>query len=80
MRIVVLFFGAARDLTAIRELPMEVPMHCDVSVLRSMLAEQFTGIDERLNYAVAINEVHASNSDVLKYGDVVAILPPVSGG
>jgi len=80
MRVVVLFFGAARELAAIREVPIELPMHSDVTALRALIAERYSGIDASLNYAVAINEVHAANSEVLKDGDVVAILPPVSGG
>lgn len=80
MRIVVLFFGAARELTALREVPIELPKQSNVNDLRALLAERFTGINSALNYAVAINEVHAADRDVLREGDVVAVLPPVSGG
>jgi len=80
MRVVVLFFGAARELTALREVPLELPALVTVAELRKLLAERFTGINDALNYAVAINEAHAMNDDVLQEGDVVAILPPVSGG
>ena len=31
-------------------------------------------------YAVAVNEAYAEGTLILKEGDVVAIIPPVSGG
>lgn len=80
MKISVLFFGLAHELSGVRQLPMEVPVGTDTSRLRQMLAEQYAGLDDRLGYALAVNEVHCAQSVMLKEGDVVAILPPVSGG
>ena len=31
-------------------------------------------------YAVAVNEIYATDDVVLKENDIVAIIPPVSGG
>ena len=36
---------------------------------------------ENINsYAIAVNESYASDTDILKENDVVAIIPPVSSG
>jgi sulfur carrier protein ThiS len=36
--------------------------------------------DAGLQFAVAVNEVYAENQKAIQAGDVVAVLPPVSGG
>lgn len=80
MKIYFLFFGVARDLTAIRELPMELPDGLTVGEVRKVLSERYKGMDASLGYAVAVNEQLVSDPEFLHDGDVVAILPPVSGG
>jgi molybdopterin converting factor small subunit len=80
MKITLLFFGIAHDLTGSRQLSMELPENTDTVELRRLLAERFNGLDDGLGYAIAVNEVHRPNACTLKEGDVVAILPPVSGG
>ena len=80
MKITLLFFGAAHDLTGVRQMPMELPAGTDTDSLRLLLAQRFAGINSNLQYAMAVNERHCAASTVLKDGDVVAILPPVSGG
>ncbi len=80
MRITVLFFGAAYDLAGVRQMPIELADGADTESLRSILADRYTGINSSLRYAIAVNERHCSQPIVLKDGDVVAVLPPVSGG
>jgi molybdopterin converting factor subunit 1 len=80
MIIEVLFFGQARDIAGARSLRMEVPEDTSVMTLRKLLAERFSGLDEGLQFAVAVNEVYAENRKAIQAGDVVAVLPPVSGG
>jgi molybdopterin converting factor small subunit len=80
MKITLLFFGIAHDLSGSRQLSVELPEHTDTAELRRLLAERFKGIDDGLGYAIAVNEVHHPNAYTLNEGDVVAILPPVSGG
>ncbi|MFM7233884.1 MAG: MoaD/ThiS family protein [Flavobacteriales bacterium] len=80
MKITLLFFGVAHDLTGVRQLPLEIADHTDTDQLRNVLAERYAGLNSSLGYALAVNEVHCPHAQELRDGDVVAILPPVSGG
>jgi molybdopterin converting factor subunit 1 len=80
MKITILFFGAAYDLAGVRQMPMELTEGMDTESLRTILAERFSGINSNMRYALAVNERHCTQPTMLKEGDVVAVLPPVSGG
>lgn len=80
MKITILFFGVAHDLTGVRQLPLELEAGMDTEELRRVLAERYAGMNDSIGYAIAVNEVLCNQVCVLKDGDVVAILPPVSGG
>jgi molybdopterin converting factor small subunit len=80
MKITVLFFGVAHDIAGIRQMPLELPEGASASDLRNALASRFSGLDEGLAYALAVNEKLCSENLVLCDGDVAAVLPPMSGG
>jgi molybdopterin converting factor small subunit len=68
------FFGGARDV-------VELPEGSDVAGLLARL--QGRGVQDEAVWktlAVAVNREYAGLSTVLKDGDEVALLPPVSGG
>jgi sulfur-carrier protein len=54
-------------------------LQCTVQELVNYVEQQHPGIS-LTETMVAINEEFASNLDTVKSGDVVAFLPPVSGG
>jgi molybdopterin synthase catalytic subunit/molybdopterin synthase sulfur carrier subunit len=80
MKITILFFGVTRDIAAIRQLPLEVQPGTNTLDVRALLAHRYSGLDEGLNYAMAVNEKLSAHAVELNDGDVVAIIPPVSGG
>ena len=45
-----------------------------------LFQKKYPQLKEINSYAIAINESYASNETVLKENDIVAIIPPVSGG
>jgi len=45
-----------------------------------LLVEKYPKLDKLNSYAIAVNESYAEDEVILKEGDVVAIIPPVSGG
>lgn len=80
MKITVLFFGVAQDITCTRQMPMELPEGASTSDLRNILASRFSDLDEGLAYALAVNEKLCTENCLLCDGDVAAVLPPMSGG
>jgi len=81
MRVNVLFFGALKDLRAREKESVEVADQATVAeFLQTFLAiapqlEKYAG-----SLAIAVNQEYALPTQVLREGDEVALLPPVSGG
>lgn len=81
MRVVVKLFGAIREAVGEKELGVELPDGATAEALRRELAARYPVFDdfgERL--AVSVGFEVAPGDTVLRDGDEVAFLPPVSGG
>lgn len=81
VRIRVLFFGVLRDITGRREDFLELPEGGRLGAI----FEHYAGLFPRLqgmaqSVVLALNQEFAAPSAILKEGDEVAFLPPVSGG
>jgi molybdopterin converting factor subunit 1 len=79
MRVRVLYFGVLKDVMGHGSTLMDVADGASVAALlalhREMRADSVWD-----SIAVAVNQEYARATDVLKDGDEVALLPPVSGG
>lgn len=85
MRVAVLYFGILKDLVAAERDALELPEGETVGGLVSRLRESASKQGEGLagiwsSLAVAVNREYAPAETVLREGDEVALLPPVSGG
>ena len=81
MRVNVLYFGTLKDLFRLERELLEVPDGATVEVLLSLLRAQTSKqSDIWRTLAVAVNRDYAGLAKVLREGDEVALLPPVSGG
>ena len=80
MKITTLFFGITADLIGETVLVMALENTMTVGALKLVLKEKYLKLKNIDTYAVAVNEAYAEGTLVLKEGDVVAIIPPVSGG
>ena len=81
MRVIVKLFGAGREAVGEKELSVQLAAGARVADLRRLLAEDhpvFERFGSRL--AAAVNQETAVESALLRDGDEVAFLPPVSGG
>ena len=79
MRVRVLYFGVLKDLVGHDSTMMEVAEGSSVAELvQTHRGSGRASIWDSV--AVAVNQEYARASDVLKDGDEVALLPPVSGG
>ena len=80
MKIHVLLFGIATDLVGSNSLDFELNLETTVEGFKQKLQDQFPKLTEINSYAIAVNEAYASSGTLIKENDVVAIIPPVSGG
>ncbi len=80
MQISILLFGIARDIVGKSELKLEVDEGCDVAQLKATIIEQFPRFELLKHLAVAVNNEYAKSDCLLRQGDEIALIPPVSGG
>jgi molybdopterin converting factor small subunit len=74
-----LAFGVAREMVG-SENVLDLPAVKDVGSLRLWLEERYPQMSGLSKWAISVNEKYAGDSTPISPGDVVAIIPPVSGG
>lgn len=74
------FFGPARDLSKQTQVSFEIGEGETVGVLAGRLAEQYPALGAALGLRLAVNCGYVALDHVLRDGDEVAVIPPVSGG
>jgi molybdopterin converting factor small subunit len=77
MGINVLFFGSLTDATAVAALN-DVTAG-DTAALQELLHQQYPAL-RAAKYFIAVNQQMVHENTALKTGDVVALMPPFSGG
>lgn len=88
MRVRLLTFGVLRDMAGLSDETVELKEGATVGelieILRGRTSNEATGdgADEGIwrSLAVAVNREYSSLAEVLREGDEVGLLPPVSGG
>jgi molybdopterin converting factor subunit 1 len=80
MQIQVLLFGIVADLVGESTIEMELSENTSIKNFKEELIIRFPQLKNYSTYAVAVNENYAQNDVILKEQDVLAIIPPVSGG
>jgi MoaE-MoaD fusion protein len=81
MRVRVLFFGMLKDRIGKADDSLDLPDGATVGDVLAQYLAKFPGLKESLpSLATAVNQQYAGPETVLKTGDEVALLPPVSGG
>jgi molybdopterin synthase catalytic subunit len=81
MRIRVLLFGQLKDIVGRQEELLELEPGAKLSALMSSYGERFPKFQALAgSIACAVNQQYASGSAILRDGDEVGLLPPVSGG
>jgi len=81
MQIRVLYFQMIRQLTGCAEERVELPGDAKVSDAIAALVESHPELEKvRGSLLYAVNEEWAAKSQPLSEGDVLALMPPVSGG
>lgn len=71
-------FGIARELIGHSEITLDGPT--SVGQVRVWLSDNYVELHKLNNYMIAVNEEYADDDQQLAQGDVIAVIPPVSGG
>ena len=80
MNITILLFGILRDIIGESRLNKEVGFDTTLENLKLELAREFPELNNYKNYSIAVNETYTEGNYTIKENDVVALIPPVSGG
>ncbi len=80
MQINILAFGVAKEILGSSSLQVEMPGRPTVAQLKSRLCQDYPGFEKLASLSIALNTEYAADHAVIKPGDEVVIIPPVSGG
>ena len=80
MKITVLLFGIIRDVIGENTLELDLEKAILIGQLKQDLLKKYTNLQQYSNFSIAVNEEYVDLNYVLQPNDVVALIPPVSGG
>lgn len=73
-------FGVSREMIGTRMLEVDLPDGSKVDDLRTVLFQKYPSLSNLKSLYVAVNNEYAGEQSILKEGDEIALIPPVSGG
>ena len=80
MNLQVLLFGITTDLLDTNSITIQIENNISVAQFKQALVVQYPKLETLNSYAIAVNETYANDDLILQENDVIAIIPPVSGG
>ena len=80
MKIKIKAFGIAAEKCGKKEWEQSFPEGVSLSELRADLSAAFPSLSEIINHSLALNQSYIHEDILLKDGDEIALIPPVSGG
>jgi molybdopterin converting factor subunit 1 len=81
MTIKLRLFAILKERAGADELQLDLREGASISDASALIAEKFPALRDHLRRAAfAVNREYSQQSTVLKHGDELAIIPPVSGG
>ncbi len=80
MEIDILAFGAAKEILGGASATLRAGEAVTAETIRVMLVQQYPRLELLKSFMIAVNGEYADAGTIIKQGDEVAIIPPVSGG
>lgn len=81
IRITILYFASVKDATGLRMEAIELPRDTSIEKLLTKISLTYPNIQSILNIIqISVNYKMVHMDTILKDGDEVALLPPISGG
>jgi molybdopterin converting factor subunit 1 len=79
--ITILYFARVKDITGVKKETMDLPPNTSIKKLLAKISLSYPDIKSILNVVkISVNYKIIDMNTILKDGDEVALLPPVSGG
>ncbi len=78
--ITIMYFGILRELVG-KDTEEENILEDNITLkyLMDELSKKYPSI-KKINYSIAVNESYAKDTVLIQNGDIIALIPPVSGG
>lgn len=80
MKVKILAFGIAKDIVGARKGEMDFTEEASISQVKAALTDRFPDFEALRKFSIAVNEEYQEDDYIIKEGDELAIIPPVSGG
>lgn len=80
MQIELLLFGIVKDIVGSNSMKLDLPNNTLISEFKSVLLQKHPKLNDYKSFSIAVNETYVNDSYLIKENDVVALIPPVSGG
>ncbi len=80
MNIQVLLFGIVSDLLETSTLEVTLHENSTIEEFKNTLFETHPKLSDFKSFSIAVNQEYATDDLILQPKDVIAIIPPVSGG
>ena len=80
MTIQILAFGIAKEILGAAAIPKTFCDGLSAGEVKRELETRYPGLKSLTSFAIAINGEYALPETIIKPGDEIAIIPPVSGG
>jgi molybdopterin converting factor subunit 1 len=76
----VLAFGIVKDIFGNSGIDVDPGREITIDQLKDLLEEKYPALNQLGSFMIAVNDEYAEGNEMIKPGDEVAIIPPVSGG
>jgi molybdopterin converting factor subunit 1 len=73
-------FGIAKEIVGGSEVQLQVNEKITAAELKKLLERRYQELSKLSSFLLAVNDEYAEPEAVVKAGDEIAIIPPVSGG
>lgn len=80
MRCRIKAFGISREIIGNKLLEMDLPEGYPVADFKKDLFRKYPALVDLRSLYIAVNNEYAGEQSVLREGDEIALIPPVSGG
>jgi molybdopterin converting factor small subunit len=80
MHLKLVAYGIAKDILKTKEMPWPITENYSIATLKQNLLKSYPAFGSLTKLSFAVDEEYRDDTFVLKAGDEVVIIPPVSGG